>query len=160
MNPTFGNIEPLGPWTGHIQAMDQALADGDPGDSIRAWRQAYSTALGHPGWLGLLVVATASLRLAAFPSLARNAQERAREGYWLVFFRARQQRSLEGVLRAADAFAELGDLTTAEQCRRVAEALTTTRCGDSSDAERVALSAARLKERSREEERAWRGLVF
>jgi hypothetical protein len=154
MIPTFGEIEPLGPWTDHIQAMNQALTERDPGDSFRAWRQAYSAALSHPGWLGLLVVAMASLRLATFPGLARNADERAREAYWLAFFRARQQRSLDGVLHAAEAFAELGDRTTAEQCLRVAEVLATTRGGDSPDAERVRLSAARLRARSKEEERA------
>jgi len=154
MIPMFGEIEPLGPWTGHIQAMDHALAERDPGDSVRAWRQAYSAALSHPGWLGLLVVATASLRLATFPGLARSADERARDTYWLVFFRARQQRSVDGVLHAADAFAKLGDRKTAEQCLRVAEVLAATREGDSADAEHVRLSAARLRERSREEERA------
>jgi hypothetical protein len=123
--------------------MNQALIEGDAGDSARAWRQAYSAALSHPGWLGLLVVATASLRLAAFAALAPSAAARARETYWIAFFRARQQRSLDGVLHAAEAFAGLGDRTTTEQCLRAAEVLAT-RTGDPADDERVRLSAARL----------------
>jgi hypothetical protein len=152
MTPTFGEIEPLGPWTGHLQAMNQALTDGDPSDSVRAWRQAYSAALSHPGWLGLLIVAASSLRLAAFAGLARSAAARARETYWIAFFRARQQRSLDGVLHAAEAFAQLGDRTTVEQCLCVARGLAA-RAGDSAEAERVRLSAVRLVERSMEAER-------
>lgn len=40
MHPLFGKIETLGPWTEHIQAMDQAMSQNDPGESVRAWRQA------------------------------------------------------------------------------------------------------------------------
>lgn len=141
--PMFGRIETLGPWTAHIQAMDQALVSDDPGESIRAWRQAYSSALSHPGWLGLLTVATASLRLSAFPGLARDAAARARETYWIAFFRARQQRSLNGVLHAAEAFGLLGDYPTVEQCMRVAEGLAS-RTGDAEELDRVRLIGARL----------------
>lgn len=143
MTPTCGEIEAFGPWTGHIQVMDQALTGGNAGDSVRAWRQAYSAALSHPGWLGLLIVAAASLRLAGFAGLAGSAAARARETCWIAFFRARQQRSLDGVLRAAEAFAQLGDRTIVEQCLRVAEGLAA-RAEDSADAARVRLSAARL----------------
>ena len=141
--PMFGTIETLGPWTAHIQAMDQALMTNDPGESVRAWRQAYSSALSHPGWLGLLTVANASLRLGAFPGLARDAAARARETYWIAFFRARQQRSLNGVLHAAEAFGVLGDHSTVEQCVRVAEGLAS-RTGDAEELERVRQIAARL----------------
>ena len=85
------NIETLGPWTAHIETMDKALAANDAGESIRAWRRAYSAALSHPSWLGLFTVATASLRVGTLPSLARSAAALARETYWIAFFRARQQ---------------------------------------------------------------------
>jgi len=147
MHPLFGKIETLGPWTEHIQAMDQAMAQNDPGESVRAWRQAYSAALSHPGWLGLLTVADASLRLGTFPGLARGAAARARETYWIAFFRARQQRSLNGVLHAAEAFGMLGDLSTVEQCMRVAEGLASL-AGDASEVERLRGLATRLAERS------------
>ena len=153
MRPLFGKIETLGPWTAHIQAMDQAVTENDPGEAVRAWRQAYSAALSHPGWLGLLTVAAASLRLDAFPGLARGATARARETYWIAFFRARQQRSLNGVLHAAEAFSLLGDRSTVKQCMRVAEGLAA-RTGDDEEVNRVRLLAARLVEPSLAEERS------
>jgi hypothetical protein len=149
----FGKVETLGPWTAHIQAMDQALLSSDPGESVRAWRQGYSAALSHPGWLGLLTVASASLRLAAFPGLARDAVARARETYWIAFFRARQQRSLNGVLHAAEAFGMLGDRSTVEQCMRVAEGLAS-RAGDAEELDRVRGIAARLANQMPMEERS------
>ena len=151
--PMFGKVEAFGPWTAHIEAMDQALANNDPGESVRGWRQAYSAALSHPGWLGLLTVAAASLRLAAFPGLARDAAARARETYWIAFFRARQQRSLNGVLHAAEAFGMLGDRSTVEQCMRVAEGLAS-RAEDGDELERVRLIAARLADQMPIEERS------
>ena len=117
------DIEALGPWTTHIETMDKALAANDAGESIRAWRRAYSAALSHPSWVGLLTVASASLRVGTLPSLARSAATLAREAYWIAFFRARQQRSLTGVRRTAEAFAMLGDCNAAERCVRVAQAL-------------------------------------
>ena len=153
VHPMFGKIETLGPWTAHIEAMDQALESNDPGESIRAWRQAYSSALSHPGWLGLLTVANASLRLGAFPGLARDAAARARETYWIAFFRARQQRSLNGVLHAAEAFGLLGDYSTVEQCMRVAEGLATS-TGDTEQLGRVRLIGARLSDHAPVEERS------
>ena len=153
VHPMFGKIETLGPWTAHIEAMDQALESNDPGESIRAWRQGYSSALSHPGWLGLLTVANASLRLSAFPGLARDAVARARETYWIAFFRARQQRSLNGVLHAAEAFGLLGDYSTVEQCMRVAEGLATS-TGDTEQLDRVRLIGARLSDHAPVEERS------
>ncbi len=153
VHPMFGKIETLGPWTAHIEAMDQALESNDPGESIRAWRQAYSSALSHPGWLGLLTVANASLRLSAFPGLARDAVARARETYWIAFFRARQQRSLNGVLHAAEAFGLLGDYSTVEQCMRIAEGLATS-TGDTEQLDRVRLIGARLSDHAPVEERS------
>jgi hypothetical protein len=150
--PMFGTVEATGPWTAHIQAMDQAVAENAPGDAVRAWRQAYSAALSHPGWLGLLTVAAASLRLGVFPGLARGAVARARETYWIAFFRARQQHSLNGVLHAAEAFGMLGDRATVEQCVRVAEGLAA-RTGDVEELTQVRRVASRLAEQALSQER-------
>jgi hypothetical protein len=149
MRSLFGTVEAFGPWTAHIQAMDQAIAENAPGEGVRAWRQAYSAALSHPGWLGLLTVAAASLRLGHFPGLARGAGARARETYWIAFFRARQQHSLNGVLHAAEAFGMLGDQATVEQCVRVAEGLAS-QTGDVEEVNRVRRVASRLAERTEE----------
>jgi len=151
--PLFGKVETLGPWTAHLQAMDQAIQSDDATESVHAWRQAYSSALSHPGWLGLLTVANASLRLGVFPGLVRDAAARARETYWIAFFRARQQRSLNGVLHAAEAFGMLGDRTTVEQCMKVAEGLAA-RAGDAEELDPVPVIAARLAEQTPLEERS------
>src|SRR5262249_62016050 len=112
-------------------------------DPATVWCQAYSAALSPRFCLGLVAVAAASLRLVVFPGLARGAVARAREPYWIAFFRARQQHSLTGVLHAAEAFSALGDRATVEQCLRVAEGLATRR-GDVDDVDRVRLTASRL----------------
>jgi hypothetical protein len=146
-HPLFGDIETLGPWTAYIRTMDQALAERDPDASVRAWRQAYSAALSDPGWLGLLTVATASLRLREFPGCARGAVARARETYWIAFFRARQQRSLDGVLSAAVAFDSLGDCAAFEQSMRVAEVFAT-RTGEAAAVDRVRVFIERLADQT------------
>jgi hypothetical protein len=127
IHSAVGEIETLGPWTAHIQAMDQALAERDPYAALGAWRQAYSAALSDPGWRGLLTAATASLRLRVFSGLTGEAVTRARETYWIALFRARQQRSLDGVLSAAAAFESLGDFSASHQSMRIAEVLATRR---------------------------------
>ena len=136
-------IETLGPWTAHIEAMEQAVAANDTRESIHAWRQAYSAALSSPGWLGLFIVATASLRVGAFQSLARSAAALARETYLIAFFRARQQGSLTGVLSTAEAFAVLGDRDSADRCVRVAAELASSD-RDATEVDRVRLVANRL----------------
>jgi hypothetical protein len=141
--PLVKTIQTLGPWTAHIEAMDEALAVNNTGESIRAWRQAYSAALSHPGWLGLFTVATASLRVGTFPNLARSAAALTRETYWIAFYRARQQRSLSGVLCTAEAFVMLGDRDSAERCLRVAEELESS-ARDAAEVDRVRLLAHRL----------------
>src|SRR5262249_62421786 len=78
VRPLFGKVETLGPWTAHIQAMDQALQSNDPGESVRSWRQAYSAALSHPGWLGPLPLANPSPPPRVFPGPARGAAGPAR----------------------------------------------------------------------------------
>ena len=61
---------------------------------------------------------------------------RARESYWIAFFRARQQSCLEGILSAADAFENLGDSAALERTIRAAEVLVT-RTGEAGKIERL-----------------------
>jgi hypothetical protein len=152
------NIEALGPWTTHIETMDNALAANDAGESIRACRRAYSAALSHPSWLGLFTVATASLRVGTLPSLTRSAVALARESYWIAFFRARQQRSLTGVLRTAEAFAMLGDCNAAERCVRAAKALESS-AGDAAEIDPVCVLAHRSDQRDASAEAEWNRLA-
>ena len=153
MHPLVSEIERRGPWTAHIEAMDQSLAERDPGASVSAWRLGYSSALSDPGWLGLLTVARAAIRLGALPSLMREAVARARETCWIAFFRARQQRSLDGALSAAAVFDILGDRAAFEQSMRVVEVLAI-RTGDAAGADRVRVFIERLADPTRVAEQA------
>jgi len=152
------NIEALGPWTNHIETMDKALAANAAGESIQAWRRAYSVALSHPSWLGLFTVANASLRVGTLPSLARSASALARQTYWIAFFRARQQRSVTGVLRTGEAFAMLGDCDAAERCARVAKALESND-GDAAEIDPVRYLAHRSDQRDASAEAEWNRLA-
>ena len=53
----------------------------------------------------------------------KAAEVKARTIYLAALFRARQEASLDGVLRAAEAFAELGDAPVVEQCLKLARPL-------------------------------------
>ena len=136
MHSGYGDSEPLGPWTARLESMNRALAERNPHASIGAWRQAYSAALSDPGWRGLLTVASASLRLRALSGSTADAVARARETSWIAFFRARQQRSLEGVLSAAAVFQNVGDHAAFEHSMRVAEMLAT-RTGQAAGQDRL-----------------------
>jgi len=135
-----------GSWKEHLRRMDAALADGNASAAVRAWRHAYAAALGSPGWVGLVEVAAASLRIGELPGFARASEARARETYWTALFRARQQGSLNGVLDAAVAFGAIGDRSMVEQCIRVAESLAASN-GDADARTRVRDLAERLAER-------------
>jgi hypothetical protein len=50
----------------------------------------------------------------------RGAQMNAREAYLTAFIRARRDRSVDGVLRSAEAFRQLGDQAVVEQCLHIA----------------------------------------
>jgi hypothetical protein len=101
---TAGEVER--PWAAHLELVDQALAKRNMTAATGAWQDAYAAAARPPRWEGLLDVGDASLRLGE--TLAPSFVGKARGAYLAGLFRARHQGSLEGVLRAAGAFASLG----------------------------------------------------
>ncbi len=117
------------PWAAHIQKMDEALARKDIGGAERAWHAAYVTALASRRWDGRLAVGDAYLRIGEAAWAPGAAQARARTNYMAALFHARQQGSLDGVLRVAEAFAALGDREVMDGCLRIAEVM----AGDSRD---------------------------
>lgn len=96
------------PWTEHVAKVDAALAAGSVPAAVRAWHDAHATALASGSWEAMLESGHASLRIGRAAG-TRGAQARARHAYLLALFRARNQQSVDGVLQAADAFAQLGD---------------------------------------------------
>lgn len=109
------------PWTSHLELMDRAVTLRDPDGAIRAWRDAYAAALGGRGWQGLVEVAAACLKIGEIPGFRKACEAKARQTYWTALARARQERSVDGVLRVAGAFDGLGARAMAEECARIAE---------------------------------------
>lgn len=110
-------------WERHVQVMDDALGRGDVGAAIRARHAAYVTALESSRWEGLVAVGDASLRLARFRGEGAAMLPEVRRAYLGALFCARDQRSVEGVLRVAEAFASLGEGDVADQVLVMALAL-------------------------------------
>ena len=75
------------------------------------------------GWEGLVEVAGTYRHIGEVTGLNQSFETKAREVYGRALVRARQQASVEGVLRAAEGFLILGDVATATQCVRVADRL-------------------------------------
>ncbi len=111
------------PWAASIQQMDEALARKDIGGAERAWHAAYLAALGSRRWEGRLAVGEAYLRIGDAAKGPQTAAAKARANYVAALFLAREQRSLDGVLRVTEAFAALGDREVVDACLRIADRL-------------------------------------
>ncbi len=111
------------PWAAPIQQMDEALARKDIGGAERAWHAAYLAALAGRRWEGRLAVGEAYLRIGDAAKGPRTAAAKARANYIAALFLAREQRSLDGVLRVTEAFAALGDREVVDACLRIADRL-------------------------------------
>ncbi|MGH7266557.1 MAG: hypothetical protein ACREMB_17175 [Candidatus Rokuibacteriota bacterium] len=134
-----------GPWTAHIRTVDEALDRSDADAAARAWQEAYVAALGSLRWEGMLAVGDASLRIAQVSGRRQTAAATARNAFLAALFRARQQDSLDGILRTAEAFVHLGDREMAEQCLRLARDLAA-KSADAGAEPRVRALATRLAE--------------
>ena len=110
-------------WTSNLQRMDEALAAGDISLAEQAWHDAYGQALGSRRWEGMVEAGDAALRIGAVAKSRRLAEPTARQAYLTALVRARGQRSVDGVVRTAEAFARLGDREVVEQALRIARDL-------------------------------------
>lgn len=129
------------PWAVHLRAARNALAERNVRAAVRAWDDAHLAAVGSARWEGLIEVGDIALRIGGTDGRRGDAEATARKAYFAALFRARQRDSLEGVLRTAQAFAELGDGQVVEECLGLAELM----AADRGDAEgRVRAVAARL----------------
>ena len=112
--------------TGNIRAMEDALARGDVYGAMSARDQAYLSALASRRWDAMADVGDAALKIGQTAGLNRVMVPEARRAYRSALFRARQQSSLDGVLRATEAFVALGDLDGARQGLMIANELAVT----------------------------------
>lgn len=105
-------------WHVLLTRMDEALGHDQIAGAETLWREACVAALRSRHWQGMVAVADAYRRLGARAGF--DADAKARQLYLTAFVRARGEMSLEGVLRAAQGFAELNDHAVVEQCIRAA----------------------------------------
>lgn len=111
------------PWAAHLKTMDEALAEKDVSAAEWAWFRAHGAALGSRGWEGMLAVGDAALRIGAVAGGRQATQSKARSVYLAALFRARSHRSVDGVLKTAEAFRALGDREVVQQCLVIARRL-------------------------------------
>jgi hypothetical protein len=122
-----GNVaalaDPDGPWTASIQQVDAALARKEYSAALRAANDAYTLALNTTRWDGMVSAGDLYRRIGEATGLRRSFDTKAREAYQKAFFRARQQASVDGVLRAVEGYAALGDTQMVGVGLRVADRL-------------------------------------
>lgn len=122
-----GNVaalaEPEGPWTPSVQQVDAALARKEYSAALRAANDAYTLALNTTRWDGMVSAGDLYRRIGEATGLRRSFDTKAREAYQKAFFRARQQASVDGVLRAVEGYAALGDAQMVGVGLRVADRL-------------------------------------
>jgi len=103
-------------WREHLLRVADALARNDLEVAQLAWREAYAAALKARHWEGLVAVGDAYRLVGERGRYRKTSEAKARQTYLTALFRARTEGSLEGVLRVAERFAELGDREVVEQC--------------------------------------------
>ena len=111
------------PWAPAIQQVDSALARKEFSAALRAANDAYTLALATTRWDGMVCAGDLYRRIGDATGLRRSFESKAREAYQKAFFRARQQASVEGILRATEGYAALGDTQMVGLGLRVAERL-------------------------------------
>jgi hypothetical protein len=133
------------PWAEPLATMDQTLAEGRLTDATRAWAEAYRAAAGAPGWEGMIAVGEGARRLALATGRPEG-EARARQLYLAALYRARRSGTVEGIVRTAQAFADLGDRDVVAQCLDAAR-VAAVRAGDAEAEARVRALAGRLAAR-------------
>lgn len=115
--------KPRAAWLAPLEAMDQAIEHGDITAAETARHEAYQAAIGSRRWEALLDVGDAVLRIGEATGTRKALEPEARRLYLAALFRARAERSLDGVLRATERFARLGDRDVVEQGLHIARGL-------------------------------------
>ena len=116
----FLRSSPESAWTQRVALVDESLARADLSRATHEWREAYGAALRSRRWDALVEVGDRAVRIAEVAGSATQFRAEARQAYLHALFRARAQRAVEGMHRAAEAFARLGDWEMAQGARRLA----------------------------------------
>ena len=129
-----------------IRVIDEAVQRGDLVTARAAWHDAYRSLRRTRDWQGMAALGDIALGVAGASAARQPWEADARQAYLGTLFRARAEGSLDGVLRATDAFATLGDRDVAEEGLRIAEAVAS-RTGTSEARDRVLARRAQFEAR-------------
>lgn len=122
-----GSAPDTASWEQYIQVMDEALARGDFYAADLARQMAHLMALGSPRWDAMAAVGDAYVRFAGARGASPTLRPEAGRIYRSALLRAREQGSVEGVLRVSEAFAALGDREAAREGLAIATAMAVSR---------------------------------
>ena len=129
-----------------IASIDEAVRRGDFAAARTAWRDVFQSLRPTHDWQAMAALGDSALRIGGASGSRGPWEADARRAYLGAMFRARTEASLDGVLRAAEAFATLGDRDVAEEGLRVAESVAS-RAGTLEARDRVLAYRARLEGR-------------
>jgi hypothetical protein len=121
-------------WSAYNRLLDEAIAAGDGTGAVRAWRDVWATAIASRRWDLLVAAGDQALRAGELTPGMGTARADARRAYHAALFRAYGQSSADGVLRAADAMASMGDAELVDGALQLARRLAaSTRNGEHRD---------------------------
>ena len=103
-------------WTLRLREAEAALATGRPQLTLIQLRAAYRAALRTGRWDAMVEVGDVARRAAQGTPAPAPAVPTASRAYLAALALARDQRSLDGVLRVGQGFAALGDREMVEYC--------------------------------------------
>jgi len=110
-------------WRAYLGLVDKELEHGHVDVAVRVWHDAYGAALASRSWESMIAVGDAFLAIGRASGAPGGARMNARDAYVTALIRARREGSVDGALRSAEAFRQLGDRVLAEQCLHVAAQL-------------------------------------
>jgi hypothetical protein len=110
-------------WNADLAAVDRAVDANDLARASHHWRAAYGSALRSQRWEPMLAAGDAAVRIGRAMGPTDRFDAAARQCYLGALFRAREDQSIEGVLRVAEALAQLGDTEVARGAVRIADGL-------------------------------------
>ena len=129
-----------------IAAIGEAVQGGDLATARAAWHDTYRSLRRTRDWQGMAALGDIALGIAGASGARQQWEGEARQAYLGALFRARAEASLDGILRATDAFATLGDHDVVEEGLRVAESVAL-RTGTAEARDRVRAHRARFEGR-------------
>ena len=118
-----GRSQGDGVWAAYLRVVETELARGRVDVAVRAWHDAYGAALESRRWDSMIAVGDAFMQIGHAAGTPGGARMNARDAYLTALIRARRHRSVDGALRSAEAFREIGDRAIVEQCLHVAAQL-------------------------------------